>query len=545
MTDRGETGPPVVARRVLEAVAASGVPCVFGLPGVHNLAFWREQGADLPRIVGVRHEQTTVYAADGLARATGGLGVALTTTGPGAANAVGAFGEAAASGSPVLLIASEISTALARPGIKRGVLHESRDQAAIFEPLAKAVFRPRTAEAVIADLGRAISIALAFPRGPVYLDIPTDLLDAPAGPVQVEVPAPAEPGAADVDRIVEAIASARDIVIWVGGGAMQSDAGAEISALADELAAGVVTTYSARGMVPAGHRGLVGMPPHEPEVAALIGGADLLIALGTDFDAMMTRNWTMPRPPRLVNVNCDPLDVAKNYQPDVAVVADVRLTVAAVLKALPTQDREPSTAAAVGAQVRARLAREPGSVEAIQLLDSIAAAAGPETVLIADMAIPGYWVAGYAAVSRPRRLQYPMGWGTLGYALPAALGPAAAGASVLAVCGDGGFMFGVGELAAIAQQQLPVVVLLVDDGGYGMLRYDQMRSGDRSAGVDLTRPDFVALAQSFQIAAEKVTDPGRALQVALTDALSSGRPRMVVLDAALSPPRTTSPRWRD
>jgi thiamine pyrophosphate-dependent acetolactate synthase large subunit-like protein len=540
-----EAGPPVLARRVLEAIAASGVTRIFGLPGVHNLAFWREHGTELPRIIGVRHEQTTVYAADGLARATGGLGVALTTTGPGAANAAGAFGEAAASGSPVLLIASEISTALARPGVKRGVLHESRDQAAIFEPLAKAVFRPRTVEAVIADLGRAVSTALAYPRGPVYLDIPTDLLGQPAGPVQLELPVAVEPSAADVDRIVAAIESARDIVLWVGGGAVQSDAAAEISALADELAASVVTTYSARGIVAPGHRGLVGMPPHEPEVAALIGAADLMIALGTDFDAMMTRNWTMPRPPRLVNVNCDPVDVVKNYQPDVGVVADVRLTVAAVLKALPAQDRVPSAAATVGAQVRAQLAAEPASIDAVRLLDSIAAATGPDTVLIADMAIPGYWVAGYAAVSAPRRLQYPMGWGTLGYALPAALGPAAIGQPVLVVCGDGGFMFGVGELAAIAQEQLPVVVLLVDDGGYGMLRYDQVRAGDSSAGVDLTRPDFVALAESFQITAEKVTDPGRPLQDALTDALSSGQPRLVVLEATLTPPRTTSPRWRD
>jgi acetolactate synthase-1/2/3 large subunit len=545
MSEHGDAGRTVLARRVLEAIAATGVSCIFGLPGVHNLAFWREQGADLPRIIGVRHEQTTVYAADGLARATGGLGVALTTTGPGAANAAGAFGEAAASGSPVLLIASEISTALARPGIKRGVLHESRDQAAIFEPLAKAVFRPRTADAVIADLGSAISTALAYPRGPVYLDIPTDLLDQPAGPMPLEMPAVVEPGATDVDRIVAAIESARDIVIWVGGGAVQSDAGAEISALADELGASVVTTYSARGIVAPGHRGLVGMPPHEPEVAALIGAADLMIALGTDFDAMMTRNWTMPRPPRLVNVNCDPVDVAKNYEPDVGVVADVRLTVAAVLRALPAQGRPPSVAAAVGATVRARLAREPDSADAVRLLDSIAAASSPDTVLIADMAIPGYWVAGYAAVARPRRLQYPMGWGTLGYALPAALGPAAVGVSTLVICGDGGFMFGVGELAAIAQEQLPVVVLLVDDGGYGMLRYDQLRAGDDSAGVDLTRPDFVALAQSFHIAAEKVTDPGRPLEVALREALSSGRPRMVVLEAALTPPRTTSPRWRD
>jgi thiamine pyrophosphate-dependent acetolactate synthase large subunit-like protein len=538
---------PALARRVLEAVAAAGVRDIFGLPGVHNLAFWRETGPGLPRIIGVRHEQTTVYAADGLARASGGLGVALTTTGPGAANAVGAFGEAAASGSPVLLIASEISTALARPGIRRGLLHESRDQAAMFEPLAKAVFRPRTSADAVSDLGRAISVALAFPRGPVYLDIPTDLLGQPAGPVSFELQSPRQaPVAADIDQVVAAIGAARDIVLWVGGGAVQSGAAEEIQALAEALNASVVTTFTARGVLPAGHPCLVGMPPHEPEVAELIATADLMIGLGTDFDGMMTRNWTMPVARRLVNINCDPVDLTKNYQPDIAVLADVRLSVAALRKALPDADgRGPSSAAAVGARVRSRLASEVASADAVRLLDSIEQATSPHTVVLADMAIPGYWTAGYAAVGAPRRLQYPMGWGTLGYALPAAVGAATLGSPVLVVCGDGGFMFGVAELAAIVEHQLPVVVLLVDDGGYGMLRFDQERAGDPSAGVDLTRPDFVALAAAFGITGESVTDPGRPLAAALAAALGSGAPRLVLLETALTPPRTTSPRWRD
>lgn len=545
---------PVLARRVLEAVAAAGVRHVFGLPGVHNLAFWREAGPDLPRIVGVRHEQTTVYAADGLARATGGLGVALTTTGPGAANAVGAFGEAAASGSPVLLIATEISTALARTGVRRGLLHESRDQAAIFEPLAKAVFRPRTTPDVVSDLGRAISVALAFPRGPVYLDIPTDLLGQPAGPVSFvsQSPRPA-PAAADIDQVVAAIAAARDIVLWVGGGAVQSGAADEVRALAEDLNASVITTFTARGILPAGHPCLVGMPPHEPEVAELIAAADLMIGLGTDFDGMMTRNWTMPVARRLVNVNCDPVDLTKNYQPDIAVLADVRLAVAAIRAAragaagaVPGPDgRGPSTAADLGARVRSRLAGEAESADALRLLDSIEQATAPGTVVLADMAIPGYWTAGYSAVRAPRTLQYPMGWGTLGYALPAAVGAATLGSPVLVVCGDGGFMFGVAELAAIVEHQLPVVVLLVDDGGYGMLRYDQRRAGDPSDGVDLTRPHFVALAAAFGITGESVTDPGQPLATALVAALGSGAPRLVLLETALTPPRTTSPRWRD
>jgi acetolactate synthase-1/2/3 large subunit len=535
-----------LARRVLEALADAGVAKCFGLPGVHNLAFWRETDPALPRIVGVRHEQTAVYAADGLARASGGLGAALTTTGPGAANAAGAFGEAAACGTPVLLIASEISTALARPGVKRGVLHESRDQAAIFEPLAKAVFRPRTPEDAVRDVARAIETALAFPRGPVYLDIPTDLLDAPAGAITFTVAEPLAPERDDIERAGALIAAAERIVIWAGGGVTQSGAHHELRALAERLQASVVTTFDGRGALPPGHPCLVGMPPHEIEVAELIGGADLMIAVGTDFDGPMTRNWTMPMPACLVNINCDPVDLTKNYQPDVGVLADARLALAALLKTLPDAERQtPSPAGRVGAATRARLQAEAASAEPLRLLDTIAGAIGPDVVVVADMAIPGYWLAGYSTVLAPRRLQYPLGWGTLGYALPASIGPAADGRPTLAVCGDGGFMFAVGELATMVQEQLPIVILLVDDGGYGMLRFDQVHAGDLTNGVDLVRPDFVALARSFGIEAELVEDPGRPLAGALQEALAAAAPRLVVLNAAMTPPRTTSPRWRD
>ena len=143
-----------VAEAILQTLARAGVRTTFGLPGVHNLSFWEATGPGVPEIIGTRHEQTTVYAADGLARAGGGLGVSLTTTGPGVANAVGAFGEAAASGSPVLLISSDTSTRIARAGVVRGGLHESADQGAMFAKLAKALYQPRTAEEAVAAVAR-------------------------------------------------------------------------------------------------------------------------------------------------------------------------------------------------------------------------------------------------------------------------------------------------------------------------------------------------------------------------------------------------------
>jgi acetolactate synthase I/II/III large subunit len=540
----GMSSDTPVARRILTALGEAGVETVFGLPGVHNLAFWREAGDGAPAIVGVRHEQTAVYAADGLARASGGLGVALTTTGPGAANAAGAFGEAAASGSPVLLVASEIATRYAVPGVRRGVLHECRDQAGIFEPLAKAVFRPRTPEAVSAAVAEAVAVAMTSPRGPVYLDVPTDVLDAPAPAVLLEDPTVVQPDPGHVEVLAAALREADNVVIWAGGGVVQAGAGEELGALARRLGAPVVTTYTARGVLPPDHPCLVGLPPHEPEVADLVGGADLLLVVGSDLDGMMTRNWQMPVPARIATVNSDAADLTKNYPADVAVHGDARLTLERLLGLLPDAARRLPDVCAVRASVYARLRADARNATPLAFLASVERALTPDTPVVVDMAIAGYWYGGYGAVARPRRLQYPVGWGTLGYALPASIGAAvAARGPVLAICGDGGIMFALGELATLAQERLPVTVLLVDDGGYGMLRFDQDHAGDPHRGVDLLAPDWVALARSFGIPAAAVDGVGDDLGVALGEALGSKEPRLVVCRASMVPPRTTSPRW--
>ncbi len=161
------------------------------------------------------------------------------------------------------------------------------------------------------------------------------------------------------------------------------------------------------------------------------------------------------------------------------------------------------------------------------------------------MAVGAYWVGGYSSQPRPRRLQYPVGWGTLGYALPAAIGPASVGIPTLAVCGDGGPMFALGELATMAQESLPVTLLVVDDGGYGMLRFDQQVFGHPERGVDLVTPEWHALGAAFGIGAETVTHVTE-LSAALRRAHEAnlrGEPRIVVWPQRLFPPRTTSPRW--
>jgi len=535
-----------VAVAVLESLKAAGVKSVFGLPGVHNLAFWESDGFDVPTIVLARHEQTTVYAADGLARATGGLGVALTTTGPGVANAAGAFGEAASVGSPVLLISSEVSTRTARAGTMRGGLHESRDQAAIFAPLAKGVFRPRTAIAAVQAVADAAALAMQWPRGPVYVDIPIDILESLGELVPIE--SPIRRGVTDdaIERALELVTRSESVVIWAGGGVVQSGAESALVELAERLDAPVVTTWAGRGVMPSGHKLAVDLPPHERLVADLIAAADLLIGIGTEFDGPNTKAWTLQMPASILTINADAVDASKNYPADVALVGDASAVLAQLVKRLEPRNRPSGyNLAALRDAVIARDSSDERTASASTFVSAVEAAARrSEAIVINDMSVGGYWVGGYARFAHSRRMQYPIGWGTLGYALPASLGAGVADAGpVIAICGDGGIMFALGELAALVETGAPVTVLLVDDGGYGMLRFDQVVNGHAERGVDLVRPDFAAVAAAFGIpcAIVKVDE----LEHALNEAIDAKAPRMVLVNHRLYPPLTVSARWSE
>ncbi|WET78370.1 thiamine pyrophosphate-binding protein [Amycolatopsis sp. QT-25] len=534
---------PTGAQHLADALTALGAEVVFGLPGVHNLPLWEALAATDIRLVGVRHEQTAGYAADGYARATGKLGVALVTTGPGAANTLAAVGEAMASAAPVLVIATDIPSTLRRPGVVRGVLHETSDQQAMFAPVTKAGFTVPSADQVAATLHRAARLALQPQSGPVYLGIPADFLSerTPARRPPRSHARPAE--IPDLTEAETALATAGRPLIWAGGGASRAGAGEAIGKLAERLAAPVLTTFGARGLLPVDHPCLAPNPVHAPEVGALWDEADVVLAIGTDFDGLMTQNWLMPQPEKLIAINVDPDDAAKNYQPDITLVGDARV----LTEALKVEER-PGIAALVGrlAKVSARVRRrireeEPQAADLLATFDEVLP---PDAVVVADMCVAGYWIGGFHRVRAPRKLAYPMGWGTLGYGFPAALGAGVAGTGrAICVSGDGGFLFACGDLATMAQEQLPVTVIIVDDGGYGMLRYDQDRAGLPRRGIDWDSPDFVGLARSFGVHADRVSGFGRAFRRLLGEFVESDEPNVLVVRAKMAPPLNASPRW--
>ncbi|MFM7062825.1 MAG: thiamine pyrophosphate-binding protein, partial [Actinomycetes bacterium] len=463
-----------VASAILELLGRHDVSRAFGIPGVHNLAYWDAEGVSLPRIIGVRHEQAAVYAADGLYRATGDLAAALLTSGPGAANALAAFGEAFVSGSPVLVLASEVGIALRSSGGPRGILHEMADQGAMFEAFGAAARRALSRQEAMASTVLALRDAWGPPPAGSYVGIPTDVLGEEWTSPIPHIPRLPAPGADphDVEGLAELIATSTRPVLWLGGGVVTADAEEAVRDLAQRLGAPVVTSYAGRGLL-AGDPLLVNAPVHEPEVEAVLSEADLLLVLGSGFDGMNTKNWRIALPDRRAAITLG-ATIRQTVSFDALVSADLGSaleSLAEVLDDMRVAVRPPWTdVSGIRPAIIRRLIADPRTAPGIGFVEAVDTGWPDDGVVVCDMAVAGYWVGGYSSQPRTRRLQYPVGWGTLGYALPAAIGPASVGIPTLAVCGDGGPMFALGELATYAQESLPITLLVVDDGGYGMLR---------------------------------------------------------------------------
>ena len=543
------TATPSVAAAILDLLGKHGVTRAFGIPGVHNLPFWDADSDVAPRIVGVRHEQAAGYAADGLYRATGEVAAALLTSGPGAANVVAAFGEAFVSGSPMLVLASEVSQSLRAPTGTRGILHEMADQGAMFEAFGATARRARTRQEAIASTVLALRDAWGPPPTGGYIGIPSDVLGEEWTAAIPHIPRLPAPGADphEITDLAELIRMSPRVVLWLGGGVVAAGAEEQAAALATRLGAPVLTSYAGRGLL-AGHPMLVDAPVHEPEVGALLAEADMLLVLGSSFDGMNTKNWRIDLPARRAAVTLG-ATVRQTIEFDCLIGADVGLALDALLEecdAMGIAERPAWTqVSGLREEILARLRADERTAVPVAFVEQVDAAWPTGGAVVCDMAVAGYWYGGYSSQPRARRLQYPVGWGTLGYALPAAIGPASVGIPTLAVCGDGGPMFALGELATYAQESLPITLLVVDDGGYGMLRFDQQVFGHPERGVDLLTPEWHSLGAAFGIAAETVDDVtgiGPALQRA-HEANLRGEPRILVWKQRLFPPRTTSPRW--
>ena len=527
---------------LVRALEALGANAAFGVPGTHALAIWEALRESPIAALGTRTELSAGFAADGYARASGRAAPLLLSTGPGALNSLTALMESASSHVPVVAISSQIPRELIGRG--RGFLHDLPDQRASFAPIVKRAWRAESADALPDVLAEAWRTALAPPSGPVYVEVPVDVLDGrvdgvpgvpPSTPAHAPLPTPeALAGAAAL------LNEAERPVVWAGGGVERSGAWAELRALAERLRAPVATTYMGKGSFPASHPLAAGSACDDAAYQELLGEADVVLCVGTELGAETTGQYELKLPGRLVQIDAAPERIGTTY-PALGLVGDA----SAVLGALVPLVAERGSDGGGEGRVEALRTRTAAGLDAQGrelergVLRDIAAAAGPDAVIAWDMTIMGYWAAAHLPVEQPRTFLYPLGSGTLGYAWPAALGAQAAlpGGRTLAVMGDGGVHYALAELASARQHGLAAKLLIVDDGGYGILREYQRDAFGNTHAVDLVQPDFEGVCEAFGVPVRSVE--ADELAEALGEAFDQDGPAVVVLRAAVASHRPT------
>ncbi|MEV6037115.1 thiamine pyrophosphate-binding protein [Nonomuraea sp. NPDC052116] len=524
---------------VVESLAALGATTVFGEPGQHALGLFDALRRSDLRYVGCRTELSVAFAADGHARATGSVTPFLVSTGPGALGTLPALMESRAAAVPVLAVSSQIP-ADGLGGRRKGYLHELPDQAAAFRDVVKSAHVVWTAGQIAPALAEAWELALTAPAGPVLVEIPQDVLLAETGiPAVTELrvaPRPLVPRAELVAAAADLLVRAADPVILAGGGVVRAGAQAALLELAQELNAPVATTFGAKGAFPWEHPLSLQSWLEDRHLTAFLEEADVLLVVGSGLGELSSNYHTMRPRGRVVQIEAD-LGKLESNHPGLAVHADARAALEELARAVKGartgRDRAVAQPAARSAvrdvlgRVAARLDAQDLALER-SLLAAIDRALPEQALSFWDMTILAYW----AWSAWPRPMESAQGAGGLGYALPAALGAAAAtGGPVLAVSGDGGAMYGLAELATLHQHRLDVTWLIVDDGGYGILREYMTDAFGAATGTELARPDFAALAAAFGVPARRTTPEN--LESDLARALRTPGPSVVVLPATL------------
>ncbi len=526
------------AQAVVKSLEREGVEMVFGIPGNHNMpifdALYRH-----PRIkhVVVRHEQAAAFMADGYARASGKVAAVLLLPGPGVTNAYTGLGEAYTDSSPLLLLATQVNRAYIDQD--KGLLHELPKQLEVLAPIMKYSQRVTEASEISGAIHRALVEARNGRPRPVQIEIPRDVqsdsVDWPSMGSEVSaarrdrVCAPAEA----VEAAARALRNAERPLIYAGGGVISSEASQELVQLAGRLGAPVLTTGMGAGSIPGDHALACGVAwIASADIRPLVAACDALLAVGTRFNEAMTHAWSLDLPPVTIRIDVDPHEIERNLPMNQRLVGDAKATLAAIDAQLAAwgEDRGgevPSRLAAAREDFRAALVAKVGSTR--PWMDALRDSLPRDTIISADMSL--FWadMLGIFPIYEPRTMLFPWGYGTLGFSIPEALGAKVAlpDRPVVAIAGDGAFLFTGTELATAVKYRLNVPILVVNNEAYGMIKVQQRDQYDEQfVAVDLDNPDFVQLAHAFGAYGERVTTPER-LGKALTEALKADKPTVI------------------
>ena len=509
---------------LIKCLQAQGVNTVFGMPGTQNLAIYDalyRAGKELRHIL-VRNEQAATMMAGGWARASGTVGVALTVPGPGASNASTGIADAYTDCQPMLLVTGGVQRELQQRD--RSKMFHGLDQEAFFAPITRYYGCPQSAEEIPEMVQAAFSAIWSGRPGPAVLEIPPDLADEPCHslpvPPSVCTLSNRAPQSEHVVAAATRIRGWEKPLVLVGGDVITAQATAEAQRLAECLDAPLIHTRLGKGAVPSEFSLNFGNV-YSPRGKQLLQEADGLIAIGVRFTQIDTRNWSIPIPPQLVQLDRDESEIGREYPVTTGVVGDLQLSLRSLLA--ECRDVQPSGRwEEVTSQLDQHISPGPLLREVREALDSTG-------ILVSDVTSLTYRAFDEYPIYGPRDFLYPCHYVTLGYGLPAAMGAKVAcpGRNVVAVCGDGGAMMSIGELATAVQHGINVVVVVVSDSALLAIKASQIKGYEqRVLGTELLNPDFVALATSMGVHACRTNDLRR-FQHILSDELSQDRPSLI------------------
>jgi thiamine pyrophosphate-dependent acetolactate synthase large subunit-like protein len=498
---------------LVESLLAEGVDTLFGIPGVGTLAVY-DAFVDHPELrhIEVRHEQSAVFMADGYARASGRVGVAFTSNGPGALNTVTAMATAHNDSVPVLHLVSENPPEVRKKG--KGHFHDISDQFGVFRPVAAYAAQVALADEIPAAVNTAFfALRNRRPR-PALVEFAneaftTDTLASVLPPAE-RVGRPIDASA--LTRAAEVLASAERPLVWAGGGIATQEAAAALIRVAERLGAPVVTTQKGKGAMPADHPLHIGNWANEQPTRDLIADCDVLLAVGTRFSYFPTGGWTLRLPDRIVQVDLDPAEIGRNYRVETGVVGDAAMVLSGLEAELDRLDHQPLPwRDDEVAKVLARITEAVGTPVEIDVLDQIRSVLPPDALVFNDPTTVAFWARSHWKTDSPRTWFVPSGFGTLGFAMPASIGARLARPDTpsIAIIGDAGVMFTIQDLMTAVQENVPAIVMVFNDEGYGVERRHQDHLYGRRSGVDVRPPDFVALAHAFGARGIRVDDLNR------------------------------------
>lgn len=522
--DRSERGVIMKitgAEIIIKLLENQGVNMITGIPGGANLPLYNALFKSSIRHILARHEQGAGFIAQGMARTTGRAAVCLATSGPGVTNLLTAIADAKMDSVPLIALTGQVSSDLIGSDAFQEV-----DTYGLTVPISKHNYLVSSAGQLLRVIPEAFQIAETGRPGPVVIDVPRDVqvqeIDIDTWPNPAAEPPGMTPDIQQINRAAEMVNGSKRPLLYIGGGIVQSGAHVCLSKLAHKNSIPVVSTLMGLGSIPCDdplYLGMLGM--HGSRYTNMVvNEADLLLAFGVRFDDRATGNASRFCPnARIIHIDIDPAEIDKIISSHLSLTGDVGAILKHLLPAID-QNQRPDWLAMVHQmrQDHPFIAPEQSdSYHPINIIKSLGEAAGPETVVTTDVGQHQMWVAQAYPFKRPRTLLTSGSLGTMGFGLPAAIGAAliSPGRRIICFSGDGSLLMNIQELATLADWQLDITIVLLNNGHLGLVRQQQELFYDKNyiASRFITNPDFAAIARGFGIKAYDLKQDGRLWEI--------------------------------